>query len=94
MRNRIVFGDEEITNPVAKFIVGILAVVIVALVLFLVMFVVLPLVGVTVALSVGLALLVPLAVILAIPLFTVGGAVLSVILTPFVFLTRAIRRRR
>ena len=94
MGSRIVFCNREVTNPVAKALICILAIVIVALVLGLVMFVVLPLVGVTIAFSVGLAILIPIAVILAIPpLLMAGGTVLGLILAPFVALVKAIRRR-
>ena len=93
MGSRIVFCNREVTNPVAKALICILAIVIVALVLGLVMFVVLPLVGVTIAFSVGLAILIPIAVIFAIPLLMAGGTVLGLILAPFVALVKAIRRR-
>lgn len=96
MGSRFVFNGKEVTNPVAKLLLGILGVIVIVagLVVGAVVFLVLPLVGVAITLSIGAALVIPVATVLGILLFMLGGAVLGVLVAPFIVLAEVIRRRR
>ena len=90
----IYINGREITNPVAKFFVKALAIIIVGIVLALVLFLVLPAVGIVVIGAVGIALVAVLLVVLAVPVFAVGGSVLGMLLAPLSILGRIFFPRR
>ena len=83
MATHIVINGREVTNPVAKAAIGMVAVLFAGLVAAAVIFIVLPLVGIAVTLSVGLIGVVLVALGVGIPVLILGGAILGALLTPF-----------
>lgn len=73
----------EVTNPVAKALIGIGAILFSGLVAAAVIFIILPLVGVFVTLSVGLVGVVLVALGVGIPVLILGRVILRVLLAPF-----------
>src|SRR5690554_2412590 len=90
----IYINGREITNPVAKFFIKALALLIVGAVLALVLFLVLPAVGVVVVGAVGIAIVAVVLALLAVPVFAVGGSVLGILLAPLAALGHVFCPRR
>lgn len=78
----VYINGKEISNPVAKFFIKLLAVLVGVLVVALGLLLVLPAVGIVVAGALGIALISVLLVVLAVPVFAVGGSVLGLLCAP------------
>lgn len=90
MAGRVIINGREVTNPVARFLVKLGALIIAGAVVTMVLLIVLPVVGVVVAGAVGIALIAVVLAVLAIPIFVVGGSVVGIILAPFAALFRGL----
>lgn len=90
----VYINGKEITNPVAKFFIKLLAVLIGVLVVALVLFLVLPAVGIVVVGALGIALIAVLLVVLAVPVFAVGGSVLGLLCAPLAAVSSICGERR
>jgi uncharacterized RDD family membrane protein YckC len=83
MPNRIVINGKEVTNPLAKAVIGALAVLLAGAIAAVVIFLVLPLVGIVLTFTVAIVGVVLVALGIGIPLITFGGAILGALLAPF-----------
>jgi len=90
----VYINGREITNPVARFFIKLLALLIAGAVVALVLFLVLPAVGVVVVGAVGIAIVAVVLTLLAVPVFVVGGSVLGVLLAPLAAVSRIFFPRR
>lgn len=92
MAMRVVINGREVTNPAAKAVVGMWAILVAGLVGALLMFLVLPLVGIAVTLTAGLAGVALIALGVGLPVLILGGTVLGVLLAPFAAFRKRIAR--
>jgi len=92
MSARIIVNGKEITNPFAKAVIGIFAVLLAGGITALILFLVLPLVGIIVSLSVGLVAVVLIGLGIGLPLVLAGGVLVGAIMTPFAILKKKLKR--
>lgn len=93
MGNRVMLGGREVTNPLAKVIVGIVGVAFGLTVAAMVLVLVLPMIGVALSVSLGTVGIVLLLLLLGLPVFLFGGALFALILAPFAILKKLLERR-
>ncbi len=94
MPNRIVINGKEVTNPVARAVIGFLAVAFALGIVVLVCLLVLPLVGITVGVSLGFAGIVLLVVAVLVPVVMIAAGLLGAVVAPFRALADVLARRR
>lgn len=91
MDSRVVIKGKEITNPFAKAVILIFAVLVVGGIAAFILFLVLPLVGIIVSLSLGLVAVFLIGLGVGIPLILIGCALVGAIITPFAVLRDRLR---
>ncbi|MCD5416541.1 hypothetical protein LR032_05565 [Candidatus Bipolaricaulota bacterium] len=93
MDSRIVIKGKEITNPFAKAVILIFAILVVGGIAALIIFLVLPLIGIIVSLSLGLVAVFLIGLGIGIPLILIGGALVGAIIAPFTVLKDRLREK-
>jgi len=92
MSTHIIINDREITNPAIKFSVIVASTVCVGIITAALLFLVLPLVGISIAAAFSFALIVVACVAVAFVTIGLGSTLLSMLIGPFEFLVRKVKR--
>ncbi len=93
MKKKIHIDTKDIKNPFLRSLIAIFAILLAGGIVALVLFIVLPLVGVAVTFSIGLVGIVLIVLGIGLPVLILAGTIFGAIMTPFIALARAIKRK-